>query len=656
MAIVKMKRLRLLSLEKEREQLLSRLQRAGCVEVLEPEGKLSDPAWTALLQRETSSLRKVKGQANAVQAALDALKRYAGVKSGLFIRREPIQERAFLGPELCSAILALAEEINQWVRALGKLQTRETSLENRKASLQPWEPLDLALETQATATAVIQLGTCPLAVNPSRLEGELAQVAERAQLQKISQDKHLQYLLLVCHKAELDRAMQCLRAHGYSAARFKGLTGTPAENLRQAERDLRQVQRDREALLQKISAAANRRRDLEICLDRLNQDLQKEQAKERILTNGTVLFLEGWVAQTGLAQLEEELQGVVCAYDLADPQADETPPTLLKNPKWLSCINMVTEMYSLPVYHGGIDPNPLIFGFFVAFFGFMFADLAYGLTLLILSLVITRKFRPKGTLGYMFQLGQYLGASTALFGALTGGFFGDAIYQFTSAFFPEHVISLPAFINPLEDPMTIMGIALGVGAVHMLVGQCVHIYMEIRDGRPAEGFLDVVPWWMVFAGIALAYFRGIFWGIAVGFLALLLTQGRHKKGILGKLFGGIASWYDITSWLGDILSYCRLMALMLAPSVISQVFNILATLPGEGLPKPLGILLFLVIFLVGNLFNMGINIIGTYVHAARLQYLEFFSKFYKEGGLPFAPLKYQTKYVDVTTDSGEVVE
>ena len=230
------------------------------------------------------------------------------------------------------------------------------------------------------------------------------------------------------------------------------------------------------------------------------------------------------------------------------------------------------------------------------------------------------------------------------------------VYQFTTAFFPEHVITLPALINPLQDPMTIMVIALGLGVLHMLFGQCVHIYMEARDGRLLDGILDVVPWWIVFAGIALAALQGSAVVVLVGFLALLFTQGRHKKGIVRKLLGGLASWYDITSWLGDILSYCRLMALMLATSVISQVFNILATLPGEGLPKPVGILVFLVIFLVGNLFNMGINIIGTYVHAARLQYLEFFSKFYKEGGVPFNPLKYQTKYVDVTTDSGEVVE
>ncbi len=176
---------------------------------------------------------------------------------------------------------------------------------------------------------------------------------------------------------------------------------------------------------------------------------------------------------------------------------EEIPPTLLKNQKWLSCINMVTEMYSLPAYRGGIDPNPLIFGFFVVFFGMMFADLAYGLVLWAVSLGITKKYRPEGTVGNMFQLGQYLGISTAVFGVLTGGFFGDAVYQFTTAFFPEHVITLPALINPLQDPMTIMVIALGLGVLHMLFGQCVHIYMEARDGRLLDGILDVVPWWIV---------------------------------------------------------------------------------------------------------------------------------------------------------------
>ncbi|MDY3013947.1 MAG: V-type ATP synthase subunit I [Evtepia sp.] len=656
MAIVKMKRLRLLALESERDALLARLQHAGCVEVLEPEGQLNDPEWTALLHRDTTTLLEVKAQASVIRSSLEALKKYAEVKSGLFVQRVPVQEEDFFASRVLEDALKTAEFINQCTRQLSKLQTQETNLLNGKAGLLPWASLDLPLETRETVTTVLQLGTCPVAVELSTLEGELAQAAERAQLYEVSADKHQRYLLLVCSKDQAEDAVKSLRPFGYGMARIKGMTGTAGENIRRLEEELAENARQREELIGRIVDCKDQSKALEICQDRLEQELQKQQAREKVLTDGTMIFLEGWAAETGLEELKQELAQFVCAYDLSDPDPEDTPPTLLKNRKWISCINMVTEMYSLPVYHGGIDPNPLIFGFFVVFFGFMFADLAYGIVLFALSLYITKKYRPKGTVGYMFHLGQYLGISTAVFGALTGGLCGDAIYQFTSAFFPEHVISMPALINPLQDPMTIMAIALGMGVIHMLFGQCVHIYMEIRDGRPAEGFLDVVPWWIVFAGIAVAYFKGTPMVIGLGFLALLLTQGRHKKGIVGKLFGGLASWYDITSWLGDILSYCRLMALMLATSVISQVFNILATLPGKGLPKVVGILIFLLIFFIGNAFNMGINIIGTYVHAARLQYLEFFSKFYKEGGVPFRPLKYNTKFVDVTTQSGEVVE
>lgn len=656
MSIVKMNRLRLIGLESQRSDLLARLQHAGCVEVLEPTGALNDPDWTELLHRDTSSLLEVKAQATVIKSALEALKKYAGEKSGLFVKRVPVRERDFLRPEALAQALEVAETIDGQVRQLSRLQTRQTNQENARNSLLPWQSLDLDLATQETASAFVELGTCPLAVDLAALEGELAQAAPQAALYEVSQDKHQRYLLFVCHKEDRENGIKCLRPHGYGAARLKGFTGTPAENLNRIAGELEQIEADRAQCIQTIQSLAGRRKELEIAQDRVDQELQKQQAREKLLTDGTMFFLEGWVAQTGWQALEQELEGFSCAWEIAEPGPEDTPPTLLKNRKWLSCISMVTEMYSLPVYRGGIDPNPLIYIFFVIFFGFMFADLAYGLILLAICLVVVKKFDPKGTMGYMFHLGQHLGVSTAIFGALTGGCFGDAIYQFTSAFFPDHVISMPALISPLEDPMTIMAIALGMGVIHMVFGQCIHIYMEIRDGHPAEGFLDVVPWWIVFIGLAVAYFTGNPWVIVAGFLALLLTQGRHKKGILGKLFGGIASWYDITSWLGDILSYCRLMALMLATAVISQVFNILATLPAGGLPKPVGVLLFLVIFFIGNAFNMGINIIGTYVHAARLQYLEFFSKFYKEGGIPFQPLKYKTKYVDVTTDNGEVVE
>ena len=310
---------------------------------------------------------------------------------------------------------------------------------------------------------------------------------------------------------------------------------------------------------------------------------------------------------------------------------------------------MVTEMYSLPAYDG-IDPNPLMFFWYIFFFGFMFADVAYGIIIYLACTIIQKKYKPKNTLGYMMSLGRWLGGSITFCGIFAGGFFGNSITTFAETFLGITQDQFPAWlstfcdgivVNPVEDPLKVLIIAICIGCVHLVFGQCIRIYMGFRDHEPLEGILDVVPWWIVFAGIAVLVFCDTPLVLILGALSLILTQGRHKEGgIIKKIMGGITSLYDITSWLSDVLSYARLMALMLAGSVIGMVFNTIAALPGN-------IIVFFVVFLIGHTFNIGVNLIGTYVHDARLQYLEFFGKFYKEGGIPFKPLKYNTKYVDI---------
>ena len=285
----------------------------------------------------------------------------------------------------------------------------------------------------------------------------------------------------------------------------------------------------------------------------------------------------------------------------------------------------------------------MIFWFYIFFFGFMFADVAYGIIIWLVSFLITKKFRPKYTMGYMFKLGQYLGISTLICGIFTGGFFGDVIPKFAENMLGITSDQLPVWfqtfsngiiVNPIGDPMTVLVIAIGIGIVHLIFGQCIHIYMGFRDGRGIDGLLDVVPWWVVFIGIASLALGGPAWVIILGVLLLIATQGRAKPGIIRKIMGGIGSLYDVTSWLSDILSYSRLMALMLATSVIASVMNTLGTLGGL---TAVGMVLFVLVFLIGHTFNIGVNLIGTYVHAARLQYLEFYGKFYIEGGTPFSP-------------------
>ena len=652
MAIVKMKRLRVIALAQERDDLLARLLHVGCVEVTEPEGALSDPEWMALLHKDTSLLGDVKANANAVNAALEALRKYAPVKSGLFVTRKAIKESEFLSGEALETALHSAAEINRRTQRISQLQTQGNRITAQRASLVPWASLDLPLDTRSTEHAQISLHTCPAGADLAEIRAALAQAAPSAELFEASTDKELHYLLLVCHREESEAAAEAVKPWSFSTVSFKEFSGTAAENITRIDGELAEIAGEREHVAAEIAAMGGCRQDLRICADRLTAELAKQAAREKLLTNGTIVFLEGWITEPGLPKAEAEMMNFACAWETAEPLEEEEPPILLENPNWMKPINMVTEMYSLPAYRG-IDPNPLIFWFFIFFFGFMFADVAYGIIIWLVCFIITKKYRPKYTMGYMFRLGQYMGISTALCGVLTGGFFGDLIPKFAEGMLGIDPLTLPRWfnegivVNPINDPMTALLLAIAIGAVHLVFGQCIHIYMGFRDGNPVDALLDVVPWWAFFASIGLVAAGLPWWCILIGCLILVVTQGHTKKGFLGKLMGGVASLYDVTSWLSDILSYSRLMALMLATSVIASVMNTLGTLGGLSVG---GIILFVVVFIIGHTFNIGVNVIGTYVHAARLQYLEFFGKFYEEGGAPFQPLSYKTKYVDIVEE------
>ena len=575
MAIVKMKRLRAIALEEQRDELLARLLHVGCVEVTEPEDCLTDPEWTALLAKDTGAQGAVKAQITAVQSALKALDKYAPVKGSLFTKRSDISEADFFDAARQEKAQAAAAAINDCVAEISQLYTEENRYRSARDGLVPWETMSEPLDLDSTEHVEITLGTLPGAASLETIRGELAEQAPESELVAIHSSKELHYVVLLALKETAAAASSVLKPYSFSVVKFKGMEGNAAQNIAQLDEKLAEVNAKREEAIQQIKALGDQRSELKLAIDQLTQQEAKEVVKDRFLTDGTIVFLEGWVEEPKLDKLERELTGLDCAYELADPQEGDTVPTLLSNPKWMRGINMVTEMYSLPAYDG-IDPNPLMFFWYIFFF--------------LACTLIQKKYKPKNTLGYMMSLGRWLGGSITFCGIFSGGFFGNSITTFAETFL---------------------------------------------------GILDVVPWWIVFAGIAVLVFCDTPLVLILGALSLILTQGRHKEGgIIKKLMGGITSLYDITSWLSDVLSYARLMALMLAGSVIGMVFNTIAALPGN-------IIVFFVVFLIGHTFNIGVNLIGTYVHDARLQYLEFFGKFYKEGGIPFRPLKYNTKYVDI---------
>ena len=646
MSIVKMKRLRMIALASEREEILSRLLHVGCVELSEPQVELADPEWTSLLSKSDSPLADVKQEQAQVMAALQTLSKYAPAKKALLHTRPVVREEDFLRSEVLDNALAQTEEINRRERDISAIANQEARLTARRLSLAPWAALDVDLDTPSTRNAVIAFSVCPAAVDMDALRAALAQAAPTAEIFEASADTELHYFMWICHVKEETEALAAMRAFGAGPAALKGFTGTASANISAIDSELADLADSKSSLVDEIIAMADCRSELELAIDRLQQEVAKAECAQRALTDDIIIFFTGWVTEPGLPEVEKELSAFTCAWETEDPTPEEYPevPVTLKNNRLTRPLNMVTEMYSMPAY-GSLDPNPLMAPFFIFFYGFMMADMGYGLLMMLASLVIMKKTKPKGpTVRYMIPLLGLCGISTFIMGALTGGFFGDLIPQLV-LMTTGKVIAFPALFSPLDDALAVLIGSLIIGLLQIFTGMGINMYKQVKRGEVMAAICNEGAWFAVFIlfGVGILFGQLGICGIAIGVI-LVLTQGYGKKGIVGKLMGIGGSLYNnITGYFSDILSYSRLMALMLAGAVIAQVFNTLGGITGNPIT-------FFLIAMIGNALNFALNLLGCYVHDMRLQCLEFFGRFYEDGGKAFRPLAMNTKFVDVSKD------
>ena len=643
MAIVKMKKLRVMAMAGQKEELLRQLLRLGCVEISEPDSKLADPAWAALLQRGTSHLVNKKSEIADVDTALAAIKKYAQLKDGLFIKRRPISEKDFLDTGTADQAKEAAQKIGDLLRSLTQLQSDETRLQTRRAGLLPWKSLDMPLELEGTTYTRFRLGVCPGSTDIGQVKTELGASGAAAELYEISGDKQQKYLLLISLRADEEAALDVLRPHGFSVVTIPDTTGTAADNIARLDAQIAENEKQQSVAVDAIVKSAGARDALRLYADRLTAEAAEETNAERLMTDGTILFFEGWVPAEKLSKVEKLLTSMDCAWEASDPTEDEISqvPVLLKN-NWLTRpLNMVTEMYSLPAYDN-VDPNPLMAPFFILFYGIMMADMGYGLLMILASVLITRAYRPKGTAGHLFALMGLCGVSTFIMGAITGGFFGDFLTQVVLLTTGKD-FALPALFTPLDDTLMILVGAMCLGFVQIVTGMVISLVQKVKKGQVMDAVWEEITWFVVFAGIGLMVLGVTNIVLYVGLVMVVAGPVITGKG-LGKITGIFGSPYNhVTGYFGDILSYSRLMALMLAGSVIAQVFNTLGAIPGN-------IVVFIIISMAGNALNFALNLLGCYVHDLRLQCLEYFGKFYEDGGKPFRPLAVNTKFVDIQND------
>ena len=634
-----MKHLRLLGMESEREALLKAMQDMECVEISSIDGS-EEALKSGFAKPDDKALMSAQEASRAYRTALASLDRFAPEKKGMFRKRQGVSRAAFFSAESEENARTAAETINKDTRRLGEIESERTKNEALRATLAPWLTVDAPLGGADGALAVF-FGTVGLNVTDDALKALADSLDGLLTWQQASSDRSLRYLLVMCHRSVRERALSALRDLGFSTVSFRGMTGTAKENDKALAENLAALEKERQEIEQRIAGLGGKREALLEASDRAAIALRREEAKSRLVGTDKVFLLEGWLPADRCAALEKALEPFTCAIETREPTEDEYPqvPVQLKNNKLTRPLNMVTEMYSLPAY-GTLDPNPLMAPFFILFYGIMMADMGYGLLMMIASVIISKKYRPKGTSGELFSLLGLCGISTFIMGALTGGFFGDFLTQLVAIVSPGTVFALPKLFDPLDDLTMILIGSMALGMVQIVTGMAISLIEKCKRKKFLDAFFEEITWWIVFVGIALLALGKGAAVLYVGCALVLLGPIVQGKG-WGKLTGVFGSLYNhVTGYFGDILSYTRLMALMLAGSVIAQVFNMLAAMPGN-------VIAFIIISMLGNAMNFGLNLLGCYVHDLRLQCLEFFNKFYVDGGKPFRPMTLDTEYVDL---------
>ena len=642
MAILKMKKLRICGVSEEQTQLIRQLQLLGSVEIGAPCALTDTQGVQVFCAGDGKSADALLRTSARLTSALETLKHYETQKGGLFAARPEKTIGELFSDEAYAAALDTAQAVLDAQDARSRLAAEKSRLTAVRESFVPWQQLPLPLETLGTQHTRILLGTVPAQTDLEALRAKVFEAADEVQLEQISADQQSLYLLVFVHKCAAEAVGAALREAGFALTTFDGVQGTAAENIRRTDEAIAACEQQDAEKLAELTALAEQKSALQLAFDRCTQEISKAQAADRLVHSEKTFCLGGWVPCEDVGKLEALLSGFCCAWELTDPAPEEYPdvPVKLKNNKLTWPLNMVTEMYSLPAYDG-VDPNPLMAPFFILFYGIMMADMGYGLLMILASIIITKKSRPKGTSGQMFGLMFSCGISTFLMGALTGGFFGDFLPQLVGIIDPDTTFkALPSLFTPLDDTITILIGAMALGFVQIVTGMAISFVEKIKKGQIMDAIWEELTWWIVFAGIACMALGVTNIVLYVGLGMVVVGSGWSAKGF-GKVTAIFGSVYNhVTGYFGDILSYSRLMTLMLAGSVIASVFNTLGAIPGN-------VVVFLLVSVLGNGLNFALNLLSCYVHDLRLQCLEYFGKFYKDGGRPFEPLAINTNYVDI---------
>ena len=540
------------------------------------------------------------------------------------------------------------EELKELSDQKTALLQEKTNLESQLDELSPWTKLSLPVNDLYGFNSVKAMTGSIADKYVANLEKDLIDLKE-TYLEKVDSVDGNSYVLLITTNEEYDELAEILRKNAFTQIRINAKNSVKDEISDNAMRQ-EKIDSELKVLEDKIESRAYLLENFEIYHDYLDNKKTQIAASENFLSTSKVDIIEGYVP----TKKEEEFKNLLTKvlgedYYLEINPADRDDanvPIILENNAFAEAYENTTAMYSLPKYNE-IDPTPLLAPFYAFFSGMMVGDLGYGLLLFIITFIGLKAFNLKKSQRNFFKFLMYMGFFAIVWGLIYGSFFGG-------------VIEMPKLINQETDSMTLIIISLIFGAVHIFFALGIQAYMDFRDGKPLDALFDVGFWYMILIGLVLMIAAGPLglpaivgeiskWAAIIGAIGIVVTGGREAPSMGGKIAGGIYSLYGVTSYIGDFVSYLRLMALGLSGGFIAVAVNLIVKmLFGAGIA---GIAGGIVLFVAMQAFNMFLSYLSAYVHTARLTYVEMFNKFYEGGGKPFRKMIKESKFFNIINEN-----
>ncbi len=628
--IVPMKRAQIVVLKEEYEDVIKSLQKKEVIMIINKEGGDS-----------SISLELNEALQQRLQKLMMVTKKYEP-KKPLFGDYQTIDINEF--EHVSPDALALLEHIEQIIKDNEKIKQEIKNKKDLVNTLSPWQGLEeIPQELKNTLYTRTHIGFIPKR-NLSGFEEIMKKENYLYELQGLNNQE--QAVIVTCYFEDNEILSEILKKLEFNDTNLPQIDEKISSYMDKVNAEIKLLQVQVEDNQKQIEELSHRSDELRILSDQIlsQEELNNISCEVTLQTK----VIEGWVRSDMLDTLKKAITDITDIYEmeLNDPTKDDIVPTYTKNPHVVSQFETITDMFSKPSQKD-VDPNPAMSIWYWILFGMMMGDAGYGLIMIIACLLFKKIAKPRGNTLKLVNIIMYSGIPTIIWGIVFGSYFGfnpkvDFGWNFMWYWF-----------NPMDDPITMLIVSIGVGALHLITGLIIKSVICIREKNYIEMLSKNVSWILIIIGIALFCVGAMainnniikFIGlglIIVGVILIICLAGINKKSILGKVAFGVLGLYDITSYLGDLLSYSRVLALAMSSAAVAIVMNTLAQMVGGSI---IGMFFAAIIFVVGHLFNLVLGLLSAYVHDSRLQYIEFFGKFYEGGGVDFKPLSIKTKYI-----------